>query len=571
MCGIVGGFDPIHKNSDINSALKSIHARGPDQTQVCKIDSSRFLAFNLLGINSKNPAELMQPFQNERRTLTVCVNGEIYNYQPLRQDLEKKGYVFKTESDCEVVLHGLDCSGTDFLTQLNGEFALVAYFHEDKKWICAVDHVGTKPLKYHVDKQRFLVASSAEALKYLGVSLDFELDACLFSFHTACLPRGKTLFSNVRTIPPGYYLVVDEQLNHNIFAYAKDSNEAYLEQSLEEIILDSVVSRVPRHFRLALSLSGGLDSSILALLLRRLDVDFDCFSVDFEGTEFSERKEVETFCKRHGIKTEFIPILQQDLIREFSKSVKNAENLVINPHSAGKLILNQKIAESGFRVCFTGDGADEFFWGYEHFHQNDGFQFMRDSVLIGSRYTQILEPRWHTKLLESNLLLDYKSANPNPTEQVLYNNYWLNEYGLKILGDSQAATQSLEYRYPFVDRRILRKVQSTQMTRRDNAPSKNILRKIFEVYDPSMVQMPKRPFAAPFITSDWLPLFEEFVFSDRFKHLGLFQFDKLKEYVLRLRFHHLADMPKASSVLLAQILSLGVLNHEFSTGRDAKL
>ncbi len=571
MCGIVGGFDPDYRIEKINCALRAIHGRGPDRSQTYKIDSSRFLAFNLLGIHSKNSNKLVQPFHNEGTTLSVCVNGEIYNYRALRSDLEKKGCVFKSESDCEVVLHGLDYYGTDFFSYLNGEYAVVAYFHRTRKWICAVDHVGTKPLKYYLDRERFLIASSAEALGCLGISLTLDEGACLFSFHTACLPRGKTLFSSIWTIPPGHYLEVDEHLNQRIQPYTTDYLGDDIAQTLEEAIESSVRVRVPSHFKLALSLSGGLDSSLLALFLRKLDVDFECFSVDFEGSPFSEREDIQAFCRTHGLSTEYVPIFQQDLIREFPRSVKNAENLVINAHSAGKLILNQKISEAGYRVCLTGDGADEFFWGYSHFHQSDGYQFVRDSTQIGSRYTQILDSRWHSMLLSSSLFEDYRKTHINPTEQELYNNYWFNEYGLKILGDAQAATQSLEYRYPFIDRRIIQNARVLQMTRQDNAPSKRILRKICETYDVHRAQTPKRPFTAPLFTKEWLPLFEEFVFVDSFRNLGLFQSDRLKEYILRLRFHHLEDMPKASSVLLTQILSLGILNHEFCIAREAKL
>jgi asparagine synthase (glutamine-hydrolysing) len=557
MCGIVAGRDSESSSKNISKALNSIQRRGPDESWVEQISPEVFFGFNLLGINSRKTQLLKQPFAS--KTVTACINGEVYNYSDLRKELEKKDYKFATESDCEVFLHGLDCFGPQFLSKVNGEFALVAYFHTTKSWLCAVDHVGTKPLKYFLSGEKFLIASSALALRELGVKMVIDKKVCLFAFYNACVPLGQTLFENVRTIPPGHYVEISEQFEAKVLKYLPGPKLLPAgDQPLSGQIENAVLSRVPRDFKPALALSGGIDSSLIALILKNHGAEFSAFSIDFPESEYSEFQEVQKFCRKHDLKNNLISISQDELQKEFPESVLNAENLVINPHSAAKLILNRSISENGHRVCFTGDGADELFWGYDHFHATDEFQFLRDSNFIGSQYAQILKPEHRAELLQANLFADFHSFNEDPSAQDLYCNYWLNEYGLKILGDAQAASQSLEYRYPFLDLGL--RVSLKSVSRAANFPSKAVLRQVVHQYDTEKSQTAKRPFIAPIITKKWLPLFEEFVFNDKFEELGLFESSKLRSYVNRLSGDLQYGNHSGSSILLSQILSLGILN-----------
>ncbi len=567
MCGIVAGYDTSCTLEKIKNSLSSMKPRGPDFSKIEQVNPSVFLGFNLLGISAIQTNSLIQPFLNKNKSIYACVNGEIYNHKILRSDLENKGYVFQTESDCEVVLFGLECYGKDFLSHLNGEFAIVAYFLDSNSWLCATDHVGTKPLKFFLDEDRFLIASSVLALKELSVRIGFDAASSLFAFHNACVPSGRTLFAGIHTIPPGHYLEVNEKLEAQILRYDQSVTfERQQRDGIEELIQRAVRLRIPQYLKPALALSGGIDSSLIALFLKKQEIAFSSYSIDFPNSEYSERSDIESFCKRHEIKTQVVSISDSDLIDAFSESVLNAENIVINPHSAGKLILNKFISQKGHRVCFTGDGADELFWGYEHFHTTDEFQFVRDSNFIGSQFAQILKPKFRNDLLESQLFRDFQAMNSEPTAQELYYHYWLNEYGLKILGDSQAANQSIEYRYPFVDLELITQAKTQAMSKRDNFPSKTVLRKVMEKWDPETANAPKRPFTAPLITKKWLPLFEHYVFSDRFRRLEIFDHAKLKEYVGRLGSDQLNSASRASSVLLSQILSLGILNQELCHG-----
>lgn len=562
MCGIVAGNDQNYTTEKIEYALQAIRKRGPDSSTIVKINATSFMGFNLLGLSSLQASRLSQPFINEKKTLFVCVNGEIYNSPLLRSDLENKGYKFKTDSDCEVALYGLEHYGASFLSQLNGEFALVAHFADSNHWLCAVDHVGTKPLKYFLTSEKFLIASSALALKNLGVALKLDPNACLFTFHNACPPLGQSLFTQVSTIPPGHYLIVDDKRHGQILPYAAAPAAPSSDGSIEELLDQAVRTRIPQHYKPAVALSGGLDSRAIAFLLKRANISFDCFSLDFPQSDFSELKEIQEFCQSNSLSTTLVTATESELIRQFPKSILNAENIAINPHTAAKLLLNEAIVAAGHRVCFTGDGADELFWGYEHFHTNDEFQFIRDANFIGAQFSQILKPEFRGKLLTTNLFQDFQAISTNPTAQELYYNYWLNEYGLKILGDSQSANVSLEYRHPFVDLRLINSLKNGGNSKTINSPSKMLLRKALEKINFQQAYLAKKAFTAPRITHNWLPLFEQFVFTQQFESITIFDHEKTKNYVTRLSQHHLPDFPKASSVLLCQILSLAILNQE---------
>jgi asparagine synthase (glutamine-hydrolysing) len=445
---------------------------------------------------------------------------------------------------------------------LNGEFSIVAYFKKERNWLCAVDHVGTKPLKFSL-KDGFRVASSASALRELGMPLQIDWDVCLFSLHNACLPSGRTLFSHVHSIPPGHLIRVDAHLNFVQKAYsAEQSAQTGFSGSLGEQIEKAVMARVPRHFKPALALSSGVDSSLIASILKKYQVDFSCYSIDFMNSQFSERKEIEEFCQRQDLKTTFISVSEEDLIANFCTSIRYSENLVINPHSAGKLILNEFIAKSGHRICFTGDGADELFWGYEHFHTADEFQFVRNSNFIGSQFSSLLKPQYRAPLLEKNLFADIQKIDMKADAQRMYYHYWLSEYGLKILGDSQASSVSVELRHPFVDCSLLQYTRLIGSTRERNAPSKALLRKEMAGFDPKQAEIAKKPFTAPFITESWLPLFEKYLSFQTLEKLEIFDSDIVMEYISRLQQNRAKGEHRTSSVVLAQLLSLGILTED---------
>jgi asparagine synthase (glutamine-hydrolysing) len=545
MCGIVCGN--IVDNEFINRALTSLSPRGPDGNGVVKIDNV-FLGHTLLSIFTEDP--VTQPIWSNDKTVVGCVNGEIYNYRILRRILENNGYVFETDSDSEVLVHGIHWKGKEFVKYLDGEFCFVTYNTKSKSWICAVDSFSTKPLKYYLDKNSFFIASNATTISALGIDLDIDIESCLFSFASQCLPNGKTLYKNIFTIPPSYILSIDDDLNSSLEKYACSDNFDSDLDNIEFLLESAILGRSPKYKKLAVALSSGIDSSSIAYYLKKNDFDFQCFSIDFPESIYSESNDIKKFCKRHNISTTFVNISGNDLILNFPTVILNSENLSMNPHAVGKYLMNKEMINQGYKVCLTGDGADELFYGYSHFHTDNKFQFILDSSNTGSKYLEIFSESFKKVFNLSCILAESKGS-----VQDLYYKYWLSEYGLKILGDSQSASVGQEHRYPFLDRDMHSHINSIKDFRSLNYPSKQVLRNIVEKWDKELANIPKRPFISPIIDKNWLHLFEKYVFeNNKFFELGFFERDKLIPYIQQLKSE---TFP--SSIILSQILSLGIL------------
>lgn len=551
MCGIVCGSSSSVVNSQVEQALNVVASRGPDATTYFR-EEQVFLGHTLLSLVASSLDLAIQPIWSRDRSVVGCVNGEIYNYKELRSRLEDLGYVFVTESDSEVLIHGIHRYGPAFVAMLDGEFAFVTYNFKEKVWFCGVDRFRSKPLKYVLDPttESFLVASTAKALVPLGVNLQIDLGSCLFSFASQCLPSGKTMFEGVYTIPPGHTLTVDRNFRAYLNSYSTPMTRHGTQnlEELETLLEAAILKRVPKSGKVAVALSSGVDSSLIAYYLKKNCVDFQSFSVDFLGSSFSESDDVNAYSIRHGIPVDFLAISENILREAFVESTVNAENLSINPHAAGKLLLNRAMVDRGHKVCLTGDGADELFFGYPHFHTHDPYQFIADSRARGNHFKPLLNIDLDTDCIR-------REAGPSVDAQELYYRYWLADYGLHTLGDSQSAVVGQEHRYPFLDMALHDYVRHRPGFRSHNSPSKQVLRNHVATWDPVTAAIPKRPFTSPVINAGWLSVLQEYVVENtRLRDLNFFDWDRLTSLVTQV----FTNTPP-NRIVLTQILSLGIL------------
>lgn len=542
MCGIIAGNV---KTTEIilKESIKSLSNRGPD-LQNFVLSNDYFFGHTLLSLFSSDPLKSIQPISS--KNYIGCVNGEIYNYYYLRKILEEKGYVFTTESDSEVVIHGLDYFGIDILNKLEGEFCFVSYNIYSKTWICAVDKFGTKPLKYFNSPSKFLIASTIKALTILDPTLrNFDINSILFSFATQVLPDNRTIINDIHTIPPGHYITV----THNSITttkYLDEQEQSIFDISLiDDLLNQAVLSRIKGHNKVSLALSSGVDSSIIACYLKKNQIDFHCYSVDFVDSQYSEIADITEFVNRHELNHTTIPITSSDLMNHFEQTVLNAESIIFNTHTVGKLLLNKQALSDGYKVMLTGDGADEIFYGYPHLHTDDEYQFITDSEQIGLKYINLLSDECNYQV---NVM-----RNEAPAISI-YKNHWLNNYGLKILGDSQSASISQEHRYPFLDNRLTSYINGIHDFRKMNHPSKQVLRTIMKQYDDKQHTMIKKPFFSPVVISNWSELIEKYILENSKLHdLGLFNKNQLRKFMLL----------NTSGIIVTQLMSLGMLSSHY--------
>jgi asparagine synthase (glutamine-hydrolysing) len=542
MCGIIAVN--FTDGESIKRSLISLSSRGPDNQHYLTING-RFLGHTLLSLFSPDIKNSQQPIQDNG--ITVCANGEIYNYRELKTDLERWGYQFKTTSDCEVIVHGLHKYGLELLNKIDGEFCFVSFNSLTNLWICATDRFGTKPLKYSKINSRFIIGSTIESIVNIDDDLkgDLDIESIKFCLRNQVFQDDRTFLSRIMSIPSASVLTFNETTGYfNVSNYTKPTRESELVDldRVDYLLERAVIKRLNPDNKISLSLSSGVDSSIIAIYLKKNNIDFSCYTVDFKGSQYSELQDVINFSGRHELEVNTVSISPDDLKNNFVNGILNAESMAINSHVAAKFILNNKSKADGHKISFTGDGADEIFYGYSHFHTDDPYQFISNSEATSLKMSNLLDG----VCFDSS----HSIRNSYKTAKDIYQEYWLNNYGLKIIGDSQSASIGQEHRYPFLDYDLNDYLNTISNFKDNNYPSKTILRQIMARYDIVQSNIPKKPFTGHLIDFSWKKMYQEWVIeNDKLHSTRLFNRNRIEKWI---------ESPD-SSIVTTQLISLGIL------------
>jgi len=377
MCGIVGissnGPLPADRKTTLAAMMDSMRHRGPDG------DGQAVFPEALLGHLRLAIIDLdtgHQPMYSPDGRYVVVYNGEIYNYEGIRQSLVQQGVRFRTHSDTEVLLHLLVNEGKTAVPRLNGMFSFFFYDTATKKWIAARDHFGIKPFYYARSGDEFIFASEIKAiLKHPGIAPrrdDFALQQYLtFQF---CL-GSRTLFEGIRKLDPGHILlgegsriISDECYWDTRFEIDAYHTEEYFLDRLRSRIEDSVRCRLRSDVPLGAYLSGGIDSSLVcALASRYLGEGIPMYHGRFaEGPEYDESeyaKEIATFTG--GAYREVVPG-PSDFVDAMPKLIRMLDEPVAGPGLFPQYAVS-KLASENVKVVLGGQGGDEVFGGYARY------------------------------------------------------------------------------------------------------------------------------------------------------------------------------------------------------------
>ena len=379
MCGI-GGIVSIN-NSVIDQKISddiknSLNHRGPDHSLIKNINPNCTFVHSRLAIIDLNPRS-NQPLSSDDDKYHIVFNGEIYNYKELRSELRSLGYEFKSEGDTEVLLVGYQHFGKEILNKLIGQFAFVIADYNKNYYFMARDRIGLKPLYYSISNQYFAFSSEFNTLNTSNlVSFSPNREAYVSYLRHLAIPNGSTGNENIQKVQPGEFIVVDfegkikKELYWDPFDFTTEqditSSEAI--DRLDNLLKSSVEYRKISDVEVGLYLSGGLDSTLIGSLLatdtriKSFNVDYDEIFDGYKG-EFKEAKysadqiNVELIHKSISFE-EFRSIisdysfLQDDLI---------GDEVGIPLYFLGKLAKT-----NGLKVVQVGEGADELFYGYEH-------------------------------------------------------------------------------------------------------------------------------------------------------------------------------------------------------------
>jgi asparagine synthase (glutamine-hydrolysing) len=407
MCGIVG-IANANSRSVNREVLEKMNAcithRGPDDDGFY-LRENVGLAMRRLSII--DVAHGKQPIHNSDQTAWIVFNGEIYNFQELRADLEKQGDEFYTNSDTEVILHLYDKYGADCVEYLRGMFAFAIWDEREKTLFIARDRIGKKPLLYsHLSDGSLVFGSEFRALlKHPGVTREVDYAAIHHYLSLAYVPAPLTAFQKIRKLKPGHWLLwKDGEIKTTRYwqpdfskkiKISEPDAEAETLRLMREAVKLRLISEVP----LGAFLSGGVDSSVVvALMAEQSSTPVKTFSIGFEEQDFSELKYARMVAEHVGAEHHEFTV-KPDALEVLPTLVKHYGEPYADPSAIPTYYVARETRQH-VTVALNGDGGDESFAGYERY----------TAMALAERYHKL------PKILRQSFI--EKAVNLVPTSEI---------------------------------------------------------------------------------------------------------------------------------------------------------
>jgi len=570
MCGITGILNRDGRPADhckLQRMIATVSHRGPDDSDIY-VDGA--LGFGHCRLSIIDLAGGHQPMQTSDGCLTITFNGEIFNFLELRHLLEQKGYRFITRSDTEVILHLYREYGADCVHYMNGQWAFAIWDARRRQLFLSRDRLGVRPLFYTWVGEEFIFGSEIKTLlAHPGVTTEIDYEALhqVFRFWFPIAPR--TMFTGIEQLPPGHSLIINDGQTR-VFRYwgldfsgdectaeVSDRLEASLADELKALLLDAVRIRLRADVPVGGYLSGGLDSSIISALAREcVGSSLHTFSIAFDEPDLDESQYQTEMARAIGTEHRSLRCSPSDIGSAFEKVVWHMETPVIRTAPVPMYMLSRFVHDMGFKVVLTGEGADEFWGGYDIFKEAkirayiaarpesnlrplllkklypylDGLQRQSPAYLrtfFRTDQSDVLHPlfshlpRWELTqrchLLFSETVRSVVNRD-NPWSaindalpagfskwsqfrraQYLEAAFLLPDYLLSSQGDRVAMAHSLEGRYPFLDYRLAEfSARIPSRLKMKGVNEKYLLKRALGHLVPkSIVKRTKQPYRAP--------------------------------------------------------------------------
>ena len=496
MCGIAGIVTKReNKKEIIESMSKRIEHRGPDGEGYF-FEGDVALAHRRLSIIDLSTGN--QPMFNEDDSIVTVYNGEIYNYVELRDELTKAGHKFKTKSDTEVLVHGFEEWGTDLPKYLRGMFAFAIYNKNTKELFLARDNFGIKPLYYTVMDGTFMFASEIKAfLDTPDFKKELNEDILGAYLEFSFVPTNETFFKGVYRLDAGSSLTYkdgDITIDKYFKLDFKDREESLDEavESIKEVMKDSVSRHLLSDVEVGSFLSSGIDSSYIVSLAKPAKT----YTVGYDIDKYDEISYAKDLTEKLGIKNTSKVIKMDEYMEEFPKIMYYLDEPTSDP-AAISLYFVAKLASRDVKVVLSGEGADEFFGGYNYyreevdmkfynkipyfirhiigriaslFPEGYGFNFLvRRGEKLENSYIGV-NRNFSEKMARKVLSKEYKLRGIDVTKetyeefkgysnihkmQAIDINYWLMK-DILLKADRMTMASSLEGRVPFIDKEVFK-------------------------------------------------------------------------------------------------------------------
>lgn len=524
MCGFVGFTGKQSKEEKkkiIKDMADMIIHRGPD-SEGYYINDKVALGFRRLSIIDLDNGS--QPIYNEDKSMVILFNGEIYNYQEIKEELLKKGHKFKTNTDTEVILHGYEEYKEKLFNKLRGMFSFVIYNIKDNTLVGVRDPFGIKPFYYYKENKEFMFASEIKGmLTHPNFNKKINSSALKMYLIFQYSVFEETFFKNVYKLKPGHYFIyknnkLEIKKYFDILYQKEDKPYSEYQKEIENVLNNSIhYHKVTSDVEVGSYLSGGVDSSYVVAAAK----PDKTFSVGFNENGFDET----------GLAKEFSNIMHVDNYskyiskEEFFSSLPKVVYYTDEPHanlSTVPLLFLSELASSKVKVVLSGEGSDEMFGGYNEYLEPNIVKlymklpsFIKNSMASISKklphfpgkntiikYSKPFCERYigHAQVMteeEANSILNDRLKDNMTTSDVLkpyYDkvkdkddilkkmyidmNFWLPQ-DILLKADKMTMANSIELRVPFLDKEVwnvARKIPTKYLVR--NKKTKEIFRSI---------------------------------------------------------------------------------------------
>ncbi len=611
--------------------LAILHHRGPDEfglydDGVALLGNARLSIIDLAGGT--------QPIGNEDGRFWIVFNGEVYNYRELRRWLLARGHHFRTKSDTEVVLHLYEELGREALSRLNGQFALAIWDRLQRRLFLARDRVGIRPLFYTIIPGGIAFASEMKALFLVpGVQARLEPKALWQTMLFWAPQAPTTAFRDIWEVPPATFFAMDEDRMETgrywslDFPPARPASTLSLEEAkeaLRTLLTDATRIRLrAADVPVGSYLSGGIDSTYVAALARAEITDrLHTYAITFRDAAFDERRYQDEAVAFLGVDHHRTEMTSEAIAEHFPEAIWHAEAPLMRTAPVPMYLLSDLVHRSGMKVVLTGEGADEFFGGYNIFKEMQLRRFWardpnstlrpcllerlypyvealrRGGAFTRAFFAQGLELaehpacshllRWHNGLRLTRLLApDLRRSTEGQTlireltlclqldrrwsplsrAQYLEVRTFMSPYLLASQGDRMMAAHAVEGRFPFLDHRVIEFAAALPPTYKlIGLHEKRLLKRSARGLLPeSIVRRRKQPYRAP-IAEVFLgpkaPDYVEALLSERaLRESGYFEPAAVRLLLRKGRRH--GQLSETDAMALVLVLSTQWLHRHF--------
>jgi asparagine synthase (glutamine-hydrolysing) len=644
MCGIVGilsarhhrdEMGPICSRDRILRMMEAVRHRGPDEAGLLLGET---IALGHTRLSIVDLAGGSQPIANEDATIQLVFNGEIFNHVELRAQLERKGHRFATDSDTETIVHLYEEHGRACVEYLNGQFAFALWDAPRGRLLLARDRLGIRPLHYAYRDGTLLFGSEVKSLFASGL-LPARIDRAaigeIATFWTN-LP-GRTAFEHVSEIPPGHLISVRPgqvaspqrywDLDFTPSSACQRMSVAAATDAVGELLHDAIRIRLRADVPVGAYLSGGLDSSGLAATVA---TDFNSslrtFGIRFHEPRFDESDYQRRMVEHLGVAHSEVDVSNAAIVDSLPQVVAQTERPLLRTAPVPMFRLAASVRAANYKVVLTGEGADEFFGGYNifretklrHFWSRQPASAWRPAPLrrlypylfddprqagglhafFAAGLTEVDDPlyshriRWRNTARLVRLLSDdlsqslsletmleplratlpdaFGSWTPVARAQYLETTTFMSQYLLSSQGDRMAMGNSVEIRLPFLDHRLVELMaRMPDWLKIRGMQEKYLLKKIFAPRLPAaVVARSKQPFRAPISSCLLAPTAPDYVGSlldsAQLKADGIFDPARVTRLIARLKCTR--QPSEVDNMALALVLTTGLLAEETRTG-----